>query len=185
MIDAQLMDYFKFDQADLIANQTGQFTEKQKTRLIKEDQGSRSCSGILGFILVGVALIGLALAIAVGVSVPDWGARLGVGAGFGCVWPAVWGGLGYWQVRTAFTKHEFKLARVQGRANIVRGTTYNSSTHTNSEYHELHIGGQRFDVPGSIADVIMQGGEYIVYYVEGTDTILSVEAASGSSLAAS
>jgi hypothetical protein len=32
MADQKLMDYFKFDGADLQANRTGQFTEKQKAR---------------------------------------------------------------------------------------------------------------------------------------------------------
>jgi len=32
------MSYFKFDEADLQANQNGQLTEKQKGRLVKEDK---------------------------------------------------------------------------------------------------------------------------------------------------
>ena len=35
MDDQKLKNYFQFDAADLQANQNGQFTEKQKARMIK------------------------------------------------------------------------------------------------------------------------------------------------------
>jgi hypothetical protein len=46
MAEQQLMDYFKFDEADLIANQSGQITEKQKASIIKKDKAHLSLSSL-------------------------------------------------------------------------------------------------------------------------------------------
>jgi len=175
MIDQQLMNYFKFDQDDLYANQNGRFTDKQKARLIQEDKSDRTSSRIWGIVLILIGAIGLAAAIAGWIGDSDWGFRLGFGFGFGCVWPLVWGGIGYSLTKDSFSKHQFKLARVEGRANIVRRESYSSEHHTTSVYHELHIGGQEFSVEEDLADVIMQGDEYALYYVDGTNKILSAE----------
>ncbi len=180
MIDTQLMDYFKFDQNDLYANQNGQFTDKQKARLIQEDKSSRTWSRIGGGGLMLIGLVGLLGAIFAVSADPDWGFRIGFGLGFGCIWPLVWGGIGFGLLKSSFGKHDFKLARVQGNANIVRGESYSSSSHTTSVYYELHIGGQEFSVEDDTANVITQGEEYIIYYVDGTDEILSVEHLGGS-----
>ena len=175
MADQQLMDYFKFDAADLNANQHGQFTEKQKARIFTEDKSSRTWGRVGGSILIFIGAIGLIAAIGASIANPDPGFIIGFGLGFGCIWPAVWGGLGFFILKNSFSKHEFKLAKVQGRANIVRRESYSSESHTTSVYHELHIGGQEFSVQGSAADVIMQGDEYILYYINGSSEILSAE----------
>jgi hypothetical protein len=67
----------------------------------------------------------------------------------------------------------------QGRANIVRRESYNSERHSTSVWHELHLGGHEFRVGEDMADVIMQGDEYILYYVDGTHKILSAEQVAG------
>ncbi len=175
MVDQQLMNYFKFDEADLYANQNGQFTDKQKADIIRRDKSSRTGSRIWGGAMMFIGLIGLAGAVLAFVSSEDWGFRIGFGIGFGIIWPLIWGGIGWAIVASSFNKHDFKLARVQGRANLVAHESYNSSSHTTSTYHELHIGGHDFDVEGDMADVIMQGEEYILYYVDSTDQILSAE----------
>jgi hypothetical protein len=175
MSEQQLMSYFKFNQADLIANQKGLFTDTQRARLIQEDKSGRKWSFLGGALLMLVGLgglIGAALAINAD---RDPGFAIGFGLGFGCIWPLVWGGLGYAALRSALSKHELKLARVQGQVNIVRGESYSSHSHTTSVYHELHIGGEEFSVSEDLADVLMQGEEYILYYVDGTDEILSAE----------
>lgn len=180
MIDQSLMNYFKFDQADLNANRNGQFTEKQRARIIQEDKSSRKWSLIGGLGLMLIAAIGLAAAIAGWIGDSDWGFRIGFGIGFGCVWPLIWGGIGWFLIRNSFSKHDFKLAKVQGRVNIVRRESYSSQSHTTSVYHELHIGGHEFNVNEDMADVLMQGEEYILYYIADSDEILSAESVSGS-----
>lgn len=175
MLEQPLMDYFKFDQNDLYANQNGRFTDKQMARIKQEDKSSRASGRVWGGILMFIGLIGLVIAIVAGIADSDWGFRIGFGLGFGCIWPLVWGGIGYMMMADSFGKHEFKLARVQGRANIVRTESYSSSSHTTSISYELHIGGHEFSVEDTTADVIFQGDEYIVYYIESNDEIVSVE----------
>jgi hypothetical protein len=175
VIDTQLMNYFKFDQDDLYANQNGRFTDKQRVRLIQEDKSDRRSGLVWGIILMGIGAIGLVIAIVAGLANSDWGFRIGFGCGFGIVWPLVWGGIGYAMMSDSFSKHEFKLARVQGRVNIVRSESYSSQSHTTSVHHELHIGGQEFRVDEDLANVLMQGEEYALYYVDGTNKILSAE----------
>lgn len=175
MQDPKLMAYFKFDEADLQANQNGRFTEKQKARLDAEDKSTRKWSLIGGLGLLFIAAIGLAGAIFGWINDSDWGFRIGFGLGFGCIWPLIWGGLGWVALSNSFSKHEFKLARVQGRVNIVRRESYSSEHHTTSIYHELHIGGQEFSVEEDLADVMMQGDEYILYYIQDMQEIMSAE----------
>jgi hypothetical protein len=175
MINQQLMDYFNFDQADLIANQRGQFTTKQSEQIVKDDKSDRSGSRILGIILIFIGTIGLGGAVLAIVNDKDLGFRIGFGLGFGCIWPLVWGGLGFSMLSSSFGRHEFVLAKVQGRVNIVREESYSSSSHTTRISHELHIGGKEFDVEGNIADVLMQGDEYILYYIADSNKIVSAE----------
>ncbi len=175
MVDPQLINYFKFDQADLLANQAGYFTDKQRARLITEDKSDRKWSLIGGIFLTLIGLGGLIGAFAAGIASNDWGFRIGFGIGFGVIWPVVWGGIGVALISSALSKHQIKLASVQGRVNIVRRESYSSEHHTTSVYHELHIGGQEFSVKEDLADVMMQGDEYILYYVDGTSEILSAE----------
>jgi hypothetical protein len=175
MLAQQLMNYFKFDAADLEANRNGQFTDKQRVRLAAQDKSSKSWSLVGGLGLMLIAVIGLGAAIAGWIGDSDWGFRIGFGLGFGCIWPLIWGGLGAILLGNTFSKHNYALARVQGRANIVRRESYSSSSHTTSVYHELHIGGQEFEVDDSLADVMMQGDEYILYYINDSDEIMSAE----------
>ncbi len=175
MADQHLMDYFNFDMDDLQANEKGDFTDKQRARLVKEDKSSRTWSmvGAIGVFLI--AAIGLGGALLAVTQDNDLGFKIGFGLGFGCLWPAIWGAVGYFTLRSALSRHEFKLAKVQGEVNIVSREEYNSQSHTRSFHHELHIGGQEFRVEGDLANVMMQGDEYILYYIEGTSEILSAE----------
>ena len=175
MIDQPLMNYFKFDQADLTVNENGQFTEKQKVRIFKEDKSNRMWSRIGGVVLLFIAAIGFFGAIAGAIADPDLGFRIGFGIGFGVIWPLIWGGIGVVLIKNSFSKHDFKLTRVQGQVNIVRRESYSSEHHTTSVYHELHIGGQEFSVNEDLADVIMQGDEYILYYIADSNEIMSAE----------
>ena len=81
-------------------------------------------------------------------------------------------------IRSALDKTVFKVASVQGRANIVarESSSTDSDGHTHTTiHHELHVGGVSFGVNRNIADVIFQGDEYGIYYVGATKDIISVE----------
>ena len=175
MSEQQLMDYFKFDAADLAANRSGHFTDKQRMRLVQEDKSSRGWSMAGGLGLMLIALVGLGGAIFAIMNDSDWGFRIGFGLGFGVIWPLVWGGIGLMLISSSLGKHQLKLASARGKANIVRRESYSSEHHTTSVYHELHLGGHEFDVQEDAADVIMQGEAYVLYYVDSTDEILSAE----------
>src|SRR6202142_740613 len=176
MSDPQLISYFNFDEADLAANRNGQFTDKQKARLVKEDKRDRTGSIIGGGFLILIALIGLVIAIAAGIADPDWGFRIGFGLGFGCIWPLVWGGIGYLLLRRAFAKFQVQLERAEGPVNIVEAVRTYGSNHSHYFVHELHIGGKSFDVEANLADIMMQGDTYAVYFTEGSENdILSAE----------
>ena len=178
MSDQALMAYFKFDTDDLYANQNGRFTEKQKVRLTQLDKSRRNMSRGFGIFLALVGLIGPVIAIVAGIANRQLAFIIPFGCGFGLIWPVVWGGIGYMLIRSAYAKREFKVESVRGRANIVRreSTSTDSDGHTStSTYYELHIGGQTFRVQRDTADVIMQGDEYILYYVGSTRDIMSVE----------
>ena len=183
MTDQQLMSYFKFDEADLQANRNGQFTENQKSRLVKEDKRDRTWSVVGGSFLILIGLIGLVIAIAAGIADPDWGFRIGFGLGFGCIWPLVWGGIGIGIMSRAFSKFRVQLLRASGPVNIIKAERTSTSTdsdgfsHTSHYFvYELHIGGKSFDVQANLADIMMQGEPYAVYYTEGSENdILSAE----------
>jgi hypothetical protein len=183
MSDQQLMEYFKFDAGDLQANRSGQFTDKQKARLVKEDKSDRTGSIIGGGFLLLIAAVGVVIAVVAGMADPDWGFRIGFGLGFGCIWPLAWGGVGAMILSRAFAKFQVKLQRAEGPVNIIKAER--TSTHTDSDgfshtshyfVYELHIGGQSFDVQSNLADIMMQGDTYAIYYTEGSENdILSAE----------
>jgi hypothetical protein len=184
MQDQKLMDYFKFDDADLQANRNGQLTEKQKGRLINEDKGYRTLRILGGGCLILIALIGLGGAIATGIATSDWGFRIGFGLGFGCIWPVIWGGMGYFVLRGAFAKFQVQLKKAMGAVNIIKAEKTSTDTdmatgmsHTSHYFvYELHIGGKSFDVESNLADIMMQGDTYAVYFTEGSENdILSAE----------
>lgn len=186
MYDEALMKFFIFDPAELQINRQGGLSPKQKTRLKQQETGAKGCALSLGALLLGVALIGLVIAVA---AVPemasfDQTAALIFGAGFGVIWPLVWGSIGLVSMRRAFAKVTVQVKKAEGPINIVKAIreSYNSSTHTHSTYsvYELHVGGRSFEVDSGIADVMMQGDVYAVYYADinledSEDPVLSAE----------
>lgn len=178
MSASQLMEYFKFDTEDLYANQNGRFTEKQRVHLTQLDKSRRRTSLGVGILLVAVGAIGPVIVLISALTGAGLGFLIGFGIGFGLIWPVVWGGIGYLLIKGAREKREFKVASVQGRANIVarESRTTDSDGHTSTRiYHELHVGGVTFGVNRNLADIIFQGDEYIIYYVPATKDIISVE----------
>jgi hypothetical protein len=177
MSEQQLMNYFKFDAADLQANQSGQITEKQKARMVKVAKSGRISGNPFALFLVFIGFIGIVVAVATGISVPDRTFRIGFGLGFGCIWPLIWGGVGVSSLLDS-SKHEFRLARVQGAAILDSRKTYDGSTE-----HTLRIGGKNFSAEPSLIEAMMPGAQYVVYYyirdnldgLVSTKNILSAE----------
>jgi hypothetical protein len=186
MGDPQLMKLFDFDESELQANRNGRLSEKQKARLSADEKNQKGCSAILGGFLMLIALVGVGIAVA---AIPaiineDRGAAIAIGVVFGCIWPLVWGGIGFIQVRRAFVKMEVKVRKAEGPINIVKAIRedYNPSTKTHSEYsvYELRVGKRVFEVESEVADVMTQGDVYAVYYADinlddSEDPVLSAE----------
>jgi hypothetical protein len=168
MEDENIQRIFNFDEADLQANRDGHFTDKQRKRLVAEDKGVKGCNTAGGIMLILIGLIGVGIAL---VSYPVMkSGGLGFTISFGLIWPLVWGGLGFFFLKSSLQKTVVKLQRVEGPVNIVKSvrSSYSSTTHTSSSYtvYELHVGGRSFDVPKSLPDAMMQGDVYAIYYAD-------------------
>ncbi len=171
MSDEQLKQYFKFDGADLAANRMGQVTQKQIARLAKEVTSSRNFGLIGGSLLVIVAILPTLLTVAGG-AVQSM--RIGFILPWVCLWLPIWGGIGYVLIRGAFSKRVITLQKVEGPINIVKVESTDSEHHTSYDY-ELHIGGKEFNVDSDLANYMMQGDTYAIYYATDVEDILSVE----------
>ena len=66
---------------------------------------------------------------------------------------------------------------MEGPINIVRTerTKADSVTHSTERYvtYELHIGAITFDVASDLANIMMQGDGFAIYYTEGNDNFSS------------
>jgi len=201
MDDQALKDFFNFDDADLSLNRLGQITEKQKARLIQGDKTKRTLGTAAGILFGVIALIGLCGGVAmtliplgIGLSAgQNLQERLAMGVGlgsafgligglsFGCIWPLIWGGLGFLFYKITHSKFQVQLQRVEGPINIVREVRSSYSNHHTHSYHVnvLHVGGKSFDVSGDLANILMQGEPVAFYYTEGSERkILSAESIS-------
>jgi ribosomal protein L7/L12 len=173
MDDQKLQNYFKFDDADLQANQMGRFSAKQKARLAGDNQYSRKWSLIGGILLVLFALVGPGLAVIPWANNMDLISKIGFTLGFGIIWPvfSIWVFNGGKLFKRAFYAHEYKLAKVEGSARVLKVDV--TVEHRLTSHYEMHIGGQKFLVASLVSDVIIQGDEYeyVVYFVADPDKI--------------
>ncbi|SRR5258708_7758512 len=170
MQDQKLMDYFKFDEADLQANRRGQLSERQQKYLVREESWTRTWRMVGGGLLILIALIGVGAA-----SVKIVDIDLGIRIGFGLIWTLVWGGIGVLVMRRAFSKFQVKLLKAQGSIDIFKKDLFSTSTdadgvkHTHqTTVHQILIGNLSFDITGNLEDIMLQGGNYAVYYTEGS-----------------
>jgi hypothetical protein len=174
MQDQKLMDYFKFDEADLQANRNGQVTEKQKARMIKDSKSGGIFGNPFALLFLFIGLIGFIIAIVAGISVPDWSFRISFGLGFGCIWPLAWGGIGVRSLlgSSSSSTHQFTVAKVQGVAGVNSRQIYDGSME-----HTLVVGGKRFTAEPGLAEAMTLGAQYIVYYYirDNLDALVSTK----------
>jgi hypothetical protein len=183
MLSQELMKYFSFDEADLAANKMGQLTDKQKMRLSSDAKSGRTWGIVGGLFFIGVASIfpfaffgpcvfyGKCENTLTGLILETIGV---------VIWVVIWGGIGVFLIKGAFSKSEYKLKLAEGPINIVKEVSSDSHHHEVVEY-ELHVSGQVFDVDSSLADFMMQGDVYAFYYLADSNNedepmeVLSVE----------
>jgi hypothetical protein len=170
MDDQQLKKYFNFDEADLNANRNGTFTQKQNQRLAQDRKSGAIFMRIVGLGLLFIAALPIVILWLVGAfAVMGWLSLL-----WG-IWPLIWGFLAFKAFRSSLSTPTSTLATATGPVNIVKDERYNASTKRYTEEHELHVGGVEFDVEAELADMMMQGDVYAVYYIKETRDILSLE----------
>ncbi len=177
----KLRRHFKFTEEDLEVNRRGELSEKQRQRMEKYDAGGRKLGITIGLLLVGGGVvfgaIGYFMYAAYNVpffrNSPNWiysaipNACMGV---FGLLLAAA----GIFLIVSQFIKHKpFKVLSVRGPARLERGTI----SHSQRAYYDLYINDQEFDGDGSMPNLIQEGAEYIVYYLNTTEEIISVERA--------
>ena len=180
----KLRRHFAFTEADLMANQSGVLSEKQKQRFAKEERGGKWLGLLIGGTML-VASIGLTPVLFLFnpgnfdfiKDVPGiWPIFLligGAGVLFALVLLAVASG-GIFLIVSQLMGRTKALLNVRGEARLEKGIARGSNKRS-SVYYDLHINDQAFDGDGTIDKAIIRGAEYIVYYIEGINEIMSVE----------
>ena len=163
MQDPKLKAYFKFDESDLEANRQGDFSEPQRARLIENDKKIQRRWGLRSIPFFLVAAVGPVLAF-VGGDFLGWGWKIT----WGLVWTGLWGGIASIMLLSFLSKpKKLVLAKTKGKINIVKNRR--------SDSLQLHINRHLFDVEDELANIMMQGDEYIIYYEKDWDEIVSAE----------
>ena len=166
MDERRLRKFFHFTEQDLLANQRGQFSEDQNKRLLQEARAEQASARSSGAILFVIAMAGMAIGITIASIAPESFGRILVFLLMGILWPSVWAGKGFQIIRAAYALQEPRLCRVSGQAHILR--------HADGTYG-IKVGEKEFDLDENPSGVIIEGDDYILYYLEATEEILSVE----------
>ncbi len=175
----KLRRHFKFTEDDLELNRRGQLSEKQKQRMEKYDQGGRKLGIFIGGVLIlfGLLMGGFDYSMYVSFNDPFFtqsGASVFSAVPAGCMgfFALLLAGAGAFLVVSQFIKHKpFQVKSVRGPARLESGTV----GHAQRAYYDLYINDQQFDGDGTMPHVIQEGAEYVVYYLNTTEEILSVE----------
>ena len=171
MAENQLMKYFGFDETDLAANQRGELSQKQRSKLEGEVRSSKLWFAVLGGALL-LAAIGLAAKIFQGVAAA---APLELGQ----IIPTLAAGvLSFFFLRKTFeTVYDYKAKKVEG---MVKIQADKASTRDGEIPYELRVEDKIFNVSGEIKGLMPKGNRYAIYYIEdlhssANNSILSVE----------
>jgi hypothetical protein len=175
-----LQKYFGFDDSDLFANRNGNLTPRQQSRLVDDDKFGKKLFLIIGLILLFVAflpaiIIGITLTLCITKNCWPVSARYFF-SGMVVIWTPIWGYFGIRVLRSALsTPKPFSLQMVEGPINIVRTVRTDFKTRQELEAHELHIGNEEFDCNSELANIMMQGDNYSIYYIKESKKIISAE----------
>jgi len=178
MEDPKLRDHFKFDEADLQANRSGNFSRDQKKKLYSRHSSAvtqkRVVSGVVIPVSIGM-LVWMVYRIYKDI-VNGNGSDLGPVVLLGII-----GALlllaGSYILRISFIGPTYVLKKVTGPINIIK----TGIAAEDAWRYELHVGGEIFNLhlDSTAGDVMTQGEPYIIYYSQGVENnlreILSAE----------
>ncbi len=178
MEDQKLMDYFKFDDVDLQANRSGNFSEKQKQQITAKSSSQKVSRRISGIIFIIIAAASLVVTIGMLFLAQDVFTKLGWILLGGIIVPLICGGIGFLALRKPSSKRSLKLHKAQGTAKFSRHTNKRTGFKVTG-YWIMHIGTTLFYVSEDLPKFIEAGKNYIAYYYsqDGSSHIVSAELA--------
>jgi hypothetical protein len=166
--EEELRKYFDFDDADLFANRNGYLSPRQQDRVKKDLRSGGKFFRILGFILIGLALLPFIFLLFME---KIWYLWL-IFTIVGIIWiiPAIF----FFRVASDRNDKD-TLKTVEGQVNTIEEVHEGPHFHKDYDYYWI-IGGVRFDVldPGKV-DILEQGDTYRVYYLNLAKAIMSLE----------
>jgi hypothetical protein len=169
MTERELQKYFDFNESDLAANRSGILSNKQRIKLEENAKFTNKIFHIAGISIYIIGIFPTLILLLAHANVE-----------FLIIWSIVWislcGFAGFKVIRIGKSdKSGLILKRVEGKVNIIKEETHNNATSQMVDDYELHIGGVSFDIDSDLADLIMQGGIYTIYYIKGEKDIMSAE----------
>ncbi|MBK7316950.1 hypothetical protein [Candidatus Villigracilis affinis] len=190
-----IMDYWKFDEADLGANRLGQLTEKQKKYLVGEHKSQRGVFIGVGVVVAFLFLCLPALLIGSRVLLPmllsgkpsdlqELIPLIAMG-GFGIIFIGtavlIVGAVVIFYVIRARKPAELAVLTTNGKVEYTWGTkrvrTPGSSVRSYEDVRVLHLnlGDKKFEVKEQLQEIIQEGEEWSVYYTSYPFKFLSAE----------
>jgi hypothetical protein len=190
-----IMDYWKFDEADLGANRLGQLTEKQKKYLVGEHKSQRGVFIGVGVVVAFLFLCLPALLIGSRVLLPmllsgkpsdlqELIPLIAMG-GFGIIFIGtavlIVGAVVIFYVIRASKPAEIAVLTAKGKVEYIWGTkrvrTPGSSVRSYEDVRVLHLnlGDKKFEVKEQLQEIIQEGEEWSVYYTSYPFKFLSAE----------
>jgi hypothetical protein len=171
MDEKKMQAYFNFNESDLEANRKGRLSPKQKKQFIPRNISEGCGSAGMGLFMFLVAGLGMYGGVAAALQGPDWGTRIIFGLGFGIFWPLVWGGIGWVMIksiRPAIREPRVKAER--GPLHLVKHEAPGSIP-----YYEVRVGEFSAETDNDLTDVVAEGEQYALYYLQKTGKMVSLE----------
>ena len=158
-------EFFKFSIADLSANRNGRLSEKQAKRVLAEARIERKSARESAAILLVVAAMGFGMGALIVVNAPILAGKILIGLMLCVLWPLAWGWKAWQVCGSALPEREEQVRAARGRVRIIR------------DEHDiiLELAEHQFDLEKDPAGVIDDKDEIIVFFLERTEEILSVD----------
>lgn len=166
MNDRGYKNLFEFNEYDLPANRNGRLSERQTKRVLAEAQAERKSARESAGILFVIAALGFGVGAMIAINAPIVTGKVLIGFMLCLLWPLAWGGRAWMVMRSAPSERQDQVQAERGRVRFIRY----------EDDFVLEVEGRQFDLEKNPSNVIADGDELIVYFLERTEEVLSVEA---------